>query len=668
MTADTRQSQPAGSYYASLLKSLSSNHGVTHPSKKRKLNRPNLFETAITFVDPTAEEQYPELQQTDATSDEVSTDGWEIKPGQPELTPHAIAEAESDEEEDQLLKDPFEQHYVSAVADDLKQADSIANAPAAKPATKILADGIKKTWTLQTDEGRQPRSLKGSQDLYLKQRLQKRGEELFYSSGPLEKDLASTITSYHDVIFNSRTLENVSRVRDLCVLHSLNHVFKTRDRVLKNNAKLSQAENPEELDVRDQGFTRPKILVVLPTKQSCVRFVESVVKLSDPEQLENKSRFMETFSQDDDDEWQEKPADFQELFGGNHEEDFRIGLKFTRKTIKYFSGFYNSDIIIGSPLGLMRSINSGGKKDEANKGPDADFLSSIEVVIVDHVNALQMQNWQHVEYVFSQLNQLPKDSHGCDFSRVRSWYLDGHAKRLRQTILISSYLTPEINALASSHLHSIAGRVKYMPTYSGAMTEVPKTLPLAVNQTFIRFDSKTPASDGDERFKHFITATLPLLTRDENAQGILVFVPTYADFVRLRNHLDNAAESSSIPFGCISEYTPVRDIARARSHFLSGRHRLLLYSERAHHHFRYRIRGVRKVVFYGAPENPTFWTEIVGLLGMNAEAIQSISKSGKGLVRALFSKWDILKLERIVGTERVGRLVSERAGDTFDFA
>merc|ERR1711939_1078495 len=233
-----------------------------------------------------------------------------------------------------------------------------------------------------------------------------------------------------------------------------------------------------------------------------------------------------------------------------------------------------------------------------------------------------MQNWQHVDFILDHLNALPKESHGCDFSRVRSWYLDDKAKYLRQTIILSSYLTPEINRLAAKHLHNIAGRVKYTPTYNGVMADVPNMLPIPVSQTFVRFDSRVPVQDSDARFKYFCASVLPQLARDKHSKGILVFVPTYADFTRLRNHLTNSSDSTSVPFGSISEYTSVKDTTRARSHFLSGRNRVLLYTERAHHHFRYRLKGVQRVIFYGLPDNPVFWSELVGLLGINRDLIE----------------------------------------------
>ena len=77
------------------------------------------------------------------------------------------------------------------------------------------------------------------------------------------------------------------------------------------------------------------------------------------------------------------------------------------------------------------------------------------------------------------------------------------------------------------------------------------------------------------------------------------------------------------------------------------------------------MKGVQRVVFYGVPENPIFWAEFVGFLGLRAS--ESEVGGGRGAVRALFSKWDVLKMERIVGTERVKKLVADRGGDTFDF-
>lgn len=64
---------------------------------------------------------------------------------------------------------------------------------------------------------------------------------------------------------------------------------------------------------------------------------------------------------------------------------------------------------------------------------------------MDQMEALTMQNWEHVQvacvlcnhcgtsnryacpqqFVLNNLNQMPKESHDVDFSRIKPWYLDG---------------------------------------------------------------------------------------------------------------------------------------------------------------------------------------------------------------------------------------------------
>ena len=70
--------------------------------------------------------------------------------------------------------------------------------------------------------------------------------------------------------------------------------------------------------------------------------------------------------------------------------------------MKLFSSFYNSDLIVASPLGLR--LVTGVTEDEKR---DTDFLSSIEVVIVDQANVLAMQNWEHVADALQALNAMP---------------------------------------------------------------------------------------------------------------------------------------------------------------------------------------------------------------------------------------------------------------------
>ena len=501
-------------------------------------------------------------------------------------------------------------------------------------------------------------------DIILRRRPQVAANNALPRFSELQEFLAPRLFNYEDLLFGARSAQNSSEIREVTVLHALNHIFKTRDLVIKHNAKAHNKSNKAitaDTESRDQGFTRPKVLILVETRQQCVKYVEAIVKFSDPDQQENRKRFLDGFSGNEYYNNTEKPEDFRELFEGNNDSDFRLGVKFTRKAIKYHSPFYDSDIIFASALGLRRAI-----KPDKVKETDYDFLSSIEICVIDQADAMLMQNWEHVEFALKHLNEQPRESHGCDFSRVRQWYLDGLAKFIRQTIVFAAYLTPELNALFNQHMSNIAGKWKVAPEYRSGMLN----LDTSIRQTFVKYTSKSAISDPDDRFKHFTSIIMPLISRTpfpaEGGLGILLFIPKYYDFVRIRNFFGGNQLAQDVPFGTISEYTEQSEMQRAKSHFMSGRLSVLLYTGRAHHFRRTFIREVKQVYFYGLPENPIFYKELVeGFIGNTIHKGKTSSRDAKST--ALFSKWDALTLERIVGTGRVSRMLKEDAGDTFDF-
>ncbi|KAH6713106.1 U3 small nucleolar RNA-associated protein 25 [Leptodontidium sp. MPI-SDFR-AT-0119] len=575
----------------------------------------------------------------------------------PETATDGVFEDEDDSEDS---SDPFEAHFATPDDNVLAQrlkALELNQWTTQKISLPKLGKAVISLPEKEESKIAVPLAIAGPSELKLKQKLAKVMVDQKPTFDSLEKSIAPLIFGYQDLFYCERNTARSDSLRRLTCLHAINHVFKTRDRVIKNNARLAKEDNSDDLELRDQGFTRPKVLMILPTRESCVRMVGMITALCEPEQQENRKRFDDSYVEKEEKFSNDKPEDFRELFSGNDDDMFRLGLKFTRKTVKYFSQFYNSDIIFASPLGLRMALE--GKDDK--KG-DYDFLSSIEMVIVDQADALLMQNWEHVEYIFEHLNLQPKDAHGCDFSRVRSWYLDNKAINFRQTIALSSFNTPELNTLFFNQSKNWAGKVKISGTYTGAIQE----LGLKAKQTFSRIESPSFATDPDARFTYFTTAIIPsLIRRTKDTAGTVIFIPSYLDFVRVRNYFATSPTTSALSFGNISEYTSVKDVARARSHFFNERHSVLLYTERAHHFRRYQLRGVKKIIMYGLPDNPIFYKEIVGgYLGRSVQ--EGKLEPGEGSVRVLFSKWDVLKLERIVGTERVGKMIREK-GDTFDF-
>ena len=113
------------------------------------------------------------------------------------------------------------------------------------------------------------------------------------------------------------------------------------------------------------------------------------------------------------------------------------------------------------------------------------------------------------QFIFSHLNKMPKSPHGCDFSRVKNWYLDEQAKYLRQTILLSRFDTPETRSLFHKHCFNLEGKVRLEKNdYQGVLGYIKP----GVKQVFERFDGDSRKGMGgdaaieevDQRLEWFV--------------------------------------------------------------------------------------------------------------------------------------------------------------------
>ncbi|EGN99752.1 hypothetical protein SERLA73DRAFT_167642 [Serpula lacrymans var. lacrymans S7.3] len=463
----------------------------------------------------------------------------------------------------------------------------------------------------------------------------------------LQNNLLSILGSHRDLYYPSLSIDHKRRAREAIALHALDHYTKKRRRVLKNNERIAHAKSastPPPEDVQDQGFTRPSILVLLPFRSSALDWLNAFTTHTPGFQIENHSRFVSEYGLPPgvvdrlaSAEPGVYPRDHVETFKGNVDDNFRVGIKMTRKSVKLFSEFYASDIILASPLGLRMSIE---------KEKSADFLSSIEILIVDQMNALIMQNWDHVQFVFSNLNKLPKESHDADFSRIKPWYLDGHSAYLRQSIMLSAFETPELRGIFNSDLKNISGKVRIEKVWTAVQ------VPASIDQLFTSFDCPNPKVEADKRFNHFTTQLLPKILKSAvQSVNTAIFVPSSFDFIRVHNYFRKHA---GVSFAVLSEYSSNQEISRARQAFFTGKKSFLLISERFHFYRRYKIRGIRNVIFYGPPDHPQFFSELLSFPFLD-DGVDATDVT----CRILYCKYDWFRLERILGSAAIKQFMQE---------
>ena len=498
----------------------------------------------------------------------------------------------------------------------------------------------------------------------------------------------------HNILYLSK-LQKQRAMQRIYLLHILNHILTTHSRIQRHNRQLKEQEasrddkhNHESMEdaedderFRDQGFTRPSVLVLLPTRQLCHRFVHNLTALTGTEmEEEHLARFERDYGTavDENEEilgekeerrrkvvLEKKGKDWNELFGDdvNKDDDFKLGISLAPKmakrknskqnrgsnvSVKLYTDFYKSDVIIASPLGLKMLI----APDEEGKEGDYDYLSSIEICLIDFADVLLMQNWDHVNDILNLLNQEPQNNNNTDFSRVRQYMLEGQAAHWRQLIVSSKIIDPcmisSFKRFAKSESGSIKMRRKVKPeTASIANVLVP------IKQVFQKIPVASFEKQSEARVNYFVNTLLPQIQRRKQ-KHTMVYVPSYFDFVSLRN----AFLKRDLSFVSVTEYSRPTEISRGRARFLQGRKPIMLYTGRCNFFFRHPIKGVRHLIFLGLPEHPEFFSDQVNQISTTADESDIDAATSIASCLALFTRYEAHALERVVGSGNCSRMLA----------
>ncbi|NXR23114.1 DIEXF factor, partial [Cinclus mexicanus] len=578
------------------------------------------------------------------------------------LETNFMEEESGDCNADKRDSNPFKQHMDKELEE--KDIEKMSTLPKTSSQTQwprlgqvIFSSTLEKQKTLKADKEVDAKQLHLHKPLEStwpkvnKQFLSAVGKPIDSSFTPLQRELFCIMNSYRDLFYPERdALTNGEEIRRAYCLHALNHILKANAQVLSNNAKRRDRKPGTDTDDhRDQGLTRPKVLMIVPFRECALRIVHifiSLLEVNDKKKIDvsNKKRFKGEFGSDPEEKPPnlKRPEDYEAVFAGNIDDHFRIGVAILQKSMRLYAPFYSSDIIIASPLGIRTVIGAEGEKKR-----DFDFLSSIEILIIDQADIYLMQNWEHVLHLMKHINLLPLDSHGVDFSRVRMLNLNNWSKYYRQTLLFSALQNPQINSIFNKHCFNYIGQVavRNVPL-TGSISHIVVQLP----HVFRRLEADSVTSVIDARFQFFIDKVLPEY-RDAIMSHTLIYVPSYFDYVRLRNYF----KKEDLNFTHICEYTKKAAVCRARRFFLKGEKQFLLFTERFHFYKRYTIKGIRNLIFYELPTYSHFYSEICNMLKATDNGVDAT-----WTCTVLYSKYDAQKLAAVVGIDRTAQMLQSK--------
>lgn len=431
-----------------------------------------------------------------------------------------------------------------------------------------------------------------------------------------------------------------------------NKEFITYHKEIKNSYE--NLENKDDINIKDQGFTSPKVLILVPYKKHAKIIMEQLVKLFSNENwkgITNKKKFLDEYSEFD-----------------SMDDCFRLGINvsFFENKMKLYTPFDESDIIIASPLGLKLAKPSDNDKSFKNSKV-YDFLSSIEIFLMDFSEVFIYQNLEHLNEILSFLNKPPKNNQNIvDINRIKENYANNFGEYLRQNIIISQFKCIDIDVAINDICKNINGKILLNGPYENQITLLKnefeeKYRMLNSDNYEIRYefkilrDLKKNEEDFEEKFNYF-TKNIWQNLYESFEKHTIIFVSSTFDYMILKSFFKK--KSKSVCF--ISEDTDKRDWQRNRLFFEQGKYKFLLYDERAHVYKKINLKFAKNIFFYSLPEDPMIFNEMIHLIdpvnyNQNLEKYNYESKQNEiqkyGSVIALVTPVEKYNLEKILGDD-----------------
>ncbi|KAH0479651.1 MAG: uncharacterized protein KVP18_004947 [Porospora cf. gigantea A] len=450
---------------------------------------------------------------------------------------------------------------------------------------------------------------------------------------------------------------NCGFYRLLTSIHTWRHVDRSVTQQSANTQRIRDIlkdNDNRELETqgdlfRDQGFTRLKALILTPTRHHCKVYVDNFLNLWPQKKVSGRQRLKREFGSNDAVD-ESRPVDWGHLFEGNADDDGIVGIQVRDTNLQLFSAPLESDVLVATPLAVRRLIGAEGELRR-----NYDFLSSVEIVVVDLADALVMQNWGHVEEVFKVLNVRPQSLGSVDIRRIKESVADGGAGALRQTILLSKYRQVEHSALFSRYCRNRRGYVSLATWAYGLLNTDDKYKTLkthGVMHSFIGAQCRSPSTLIDDFRSYFVQNFLKGLhprLRDRN-ENVLLVMPSYPDYLCLRKTLKS--DRHCVGYRVIHEHSSLSSSNQSRTWFTKGECRLLIMTERYLYFRRPKLKAVQHVVFYGLPANASIFSDILDHLIARDRPTES-------LVLGYYSLADAEALQRLVGAEKAKSLVAD---------
>jgi U3 small nucleolar RNA-associated protein 25 len=510
---------------------------------------------------------------------------------------------------------------------------------------------------------------------------------------PESQSLLTAAFGYKDMIFCRENFHE-SRIARSCYLalsaHLVSHTLHKAHLVSRHNRKLksNEIDIPEDSPFRDQGPTRPRVCVLCPFRANAYEIVRNIITLlnMDEASIGNIENFTAEYEgQDSRNENSKNWEDWRrELFKGHYDDsnydDFAIGISFGfgkmklhfPKTTEQLCGV---DMIIGSPIALSRIASSNRKAqrlrdkhreeardteegadvyalDEGKKVSDSeepiesvpvmDFLCSIEILVIDRIDALLMQNMENALDVLHAVNAKPVEAITADINRIHPRFFSPEsAKAARQTILIGgSTMRDEYDEFIRPEQ-----AVRCVDTsYTGA--PLSKSLKLKIRQQFfIRL------ADDDAKFQYFSEK----FWKDIGAETkqLIIVVGIHEDFDRIKAFLDDEGHVD-----CFLHESELSDIGGKRRKqikallkaFRENSMTCIVVSERLLWYQRIRVTGGRHVLFYGAPVVDSVYANILA----------DIVEPTRCTSSCIYENGEKLAIERIAGTSNLKKLIASQ--------